>query len=77
LLALKQELGLAGFNLPTASPLTTPELVRDLKNSGCWLTLWFGHSTDVADRFYESGVDGFVTGMPSSLRTYIESKPQG
>lgn len=72
--AWREEMDLYGFNIPVASPYTTPALVRELKAGGCWVTLWYGHSTDVADRFHDSGVDGFVTGMPSSLRAYIEGK---
>jgi len=72
----KAEMGLYGFNIPMSSPLTTPELVRELKAEGNWVTLWFGHSTDVADRFHDSDVDGFVTGMPSALRAYLESKSE-
>jgi len=71
---LKEEMGLYGFNIPTRSPLTTPDLVRELKAEGDWVTLWFGHSTDVADQFYNSNVDGFVTGMPSAFRAYLEEK---
>ena len=74
MLAWKKELGLFGFNIPTASPFTTPELVRELKAEGCWVTLWFGHSTAVADRFRDSGADGFVTGMPSALRAYYKER---
>lgn len=69
----KKEMGLYGFNIPTSSPLTTPELAHELKAEGNWVTLWFGHSTRVADQFRDSDVDGFVTGMPSSLRTYLEN----
>lgn len=76
MLASKEELGLYGFNIPSASAFTTPELVRELKTKGCWVTIWYGHSTDVADRFYETGIDGFVTGMPSSLRAYLDRKSQ-
>jgi len=74
--AWREEMDLYGFNIPVASPNTTPALVRELKAEGCWVTLWYGHSTEVADRFHDSGVDGFVTGMPSSLRAYIEGKSQ-
>jgi glycerophosphoryl diester phosphodiesterase len=72
----KQELGLYGFNIPTSSPLTTPELVHELKADGNWVTLWYGHSTNVADQFRNSEIDGFVTGMPSALRAYLEDKPE-
>ena len=74
MLAWKKELGLYGFNIPSASPFTTPELIRELKAEKCWVTLWYGHSTAVADRFRDSGLDGFVTGMPSALRAYLEGK---
>jgi len=70
----KQEMGLYGFNIPTSSPLTTPELVHELKADGNWVTLWYGHSTDVADQFRNSEIDGFVTGLPSALRAYLEDK---
>jgi len=74
MLAWKKELGLSGFNIPIPSKHTTPELIRELKADGCWLTLWYAHSTADATRFRDSGVDGFVTGMPSSIRAYLEGK---
>lgn len=66
--AWKREMGLCGFNLPSSSPFTTLEFIRQLKAEGCWLSLWYIHSTEMADRFKDSGVDGFVTGMPSAIR---------
>lgn len=75
LLATREELGLYGFNIPTRSKFTTPELVRELKAKGCWVTLWFVVSPEVADRFRDAGADGFVTGMPSSIRAWLENTP--
>jgi glycerophosphoryl diester phosphodiesterase len=68
----KTQMGLYGYNLPTSSKFTTLDLIRQLKSEGCWLSLWYVHSTKVADDFRDSGVDAFVTGMPSALRTYLE-----
>ncbi|WP_437191625.1 glycerophosphodiester phosphodiesterase [Planctomicrobium sp. SH527] len=74
---LKKELGLFGFNIPSWSPSTTPEYIKELKADGCWVSLWYGHSTEVADKFWNSGADAFVTGMPSALQAYIETKTSG
>lgn len=71
---LRKELGLFGFNIPAWSPFTTPQFIKELKTDGCWVSLWYGHSTETADKFWNSGADGFVTGMPSTLQAYIESK---
>jgi glycerophosphoryl diester phosphodiesterase len=67
----KTEMGLYGYNLPTSSKFTTLDLIRQLKSEGCWLSLWYIHSKEMADKFRNSGVDGFVTGMPSALRKYL------
>jgi glycerophosphoryl diester phosphodiesterase len=74
--ALREELGLYGFNIPTRSTFTTPEFVRELKAKGLWVSLWFVVSTEVADRFRDSGADGFVTGMPSSIRAWLKGELQ-
>lgn len=66
--AWKKEMGLYGYNLPTSSPFTTLEFIRQLKAEGNWLSLWYIHSTKMADKFKDSEVDGFVTGMPSAVR---------
>ncbi len=71
---LRKELGLYGFNIPERCGSTTPEFVRELKDEGCWVSVWFVHSTASADKFCNSGADAFVTGMPSSIREYLRSK---
>jgi glycerophosphoryl diester phosphodiesterase len=74
MLLWKRELGLTGFNIPAHAAETTPAFVRELKAEGCWVTIWYGHSTDTADRFAATGIDGFVTGMPTALKTYLAGK---
>ncbi len=70
----KEELDLYGFNLPSHSKYTTPELIRALKAEGSWLTVWYVHTTIIADTFANSGVDGFVTGAASAIRDYLKAK---
>ncbi len=72
--AWKKELDLFGFNIPVHRAQTTPEFIRKLKANGCWLSAWFIHSTENADKFYPTGVNAFVTGMPSTIRDYLNSK---
>ncbi len=72
--AWKKEMGLYGYNLPTSSPETTVELIGRLKAKGNWLSLWYIHSLEMANKFKDSGVDGYVTGMPSAVREAMTGK---
>jgi len=70
MLEWKREMGLYGYNLPTSSPETTVEFISQLKAEGNWLSLWYVHSLETAGKFKDSGVDGFVTGMPTAIRRH-------
>lgn len=72
--AWKKEMDLSGYNLPTSSRETTPELIRKLKAEGCWLSLWYIHSLEKAEKFKDTDVDGYVTGMPSAVRQALEGQ---
>lgn len=70
----KKEMELYGFNIPIHRQPTTREFINELKAAGCWLSVWFVHSAETADKFYHTGGNAFVTGMPSAIRDYLNSE---
>ena len=62
-----RDFGLHGFNMPhivrNGSSLyhTPPALVRRLKKSGYWISIWFANEAATAEYYREAGADAFVT----------------
>ncbi|MBQ6914274.1 MAG: hypothetical protein IJQ65_01025 [Kiritimatiellae bacterium] len=62
-----RDFGLHGFNMPhivrrgCAVYHTPPALVRRLKESGYWVSIWFANEAATAEYYREAGADAFVT----------------
>ena len=62
-----RDYGLYGFNVPHIFRKermlyhTPPSLVKRLRNSGYWISIWFAYDAGTAEYYREAGADAFVT----------------
>lgn len=76
LVAHAKDYGLHGFNMPHIYRNerqiyhTPPALVKSLRKSGYWISIWFAYDPGTAEYYRESGANAFVTNWKE--RTFPE-----
>ena len=67
-LALRDEYGLYGLNMPVRGCMTEPDDIAFLKRNGVWVSLWFVQDGEKAAFYRPSAPDAFVTDHVSLVR---------
>ena len=76
ILKIGKELELYGFNMPIISKFYKKEWVKQLKDEGYWVSLWFVQNAEMAKKAFEAHPDAVVTDNIKVVKPIIRAAEQ-